>query len=69
MNAQLYINVPFEQSARAKGLGARWDSALRSWFVPYGKDVELFKEWWPLELRKQMASLKDEPSKKERRRK
>jgi len=66
MNAQLYIFVPFHQKDRVKALGARWDAALGKWYVPYGKDVSLFEEWWPSELRKEMAGLKDEKPRKKR---
>lgn len=65
--AQLYIEVPFHQKDRAKELGARWDLDLKQWFVPYGQDLNKFKEWWPDVLKKQMAGLHDtkkEPRKK-----
>lgn len=64
MNVQLYLNVGFEQRERAKALGARFDSAMKQWYVPHGRDINLFKEWWPAELRKQLASLHDAPKKK-----
>ena len=61
MNVQLYLNVPYEQSARAKAMGARWDSQMRFWYVPHGLDINNFAEWWPTHLREQVARLADEP--------
>lgn len=37
--------VPFEQKEAAKALGARWDSHLRRWYVPYGMDTTPFERW------------------------
>lgn len=63
--AQLYIDVAYAQSPRAKEMGARWDAALKCWYVPYGVDINLLKEWWPKELKQQMAALADpKPGKK-----
>lgn len=40
-----YINVPFSEKEEAKDLGARWDRAEKSWYVPAGVDVEQFSKW------------------------
>lgn len=44
-----FLVVPFAQKDDAKELGAKWDAAARKWYVPTGKDRELFKRWWPAE--------------------
>ncbi|MCT9811054.1 DUF5710 domain-containing protein [Acidovorax sp. Be4] len=44
---QLQLNVPFASKDQAKGLGARWNPEARSWYVPHGLDIQLFKLWWP----------------------
>ena len=46
-----YIDVPLAASHRARALGARWDMSRKSWFVPDGVDLRLFKEWMPEALR------------------
>lgn len=40
-----YLNVPFAQKDAAKALGARWDAGIKKWYVPAGKDKELFAQW------------------------
>lgn len=47
----LLLDVPFAEKDHAKSLGARWDSVRRSWYVPHGTDIHLFKRWWPETLR------------------
>lgn len=42
-----FLVVSFAEKDEAKGLGARWDANARKWYVPAGKDKELFKRWWP----------------------
>ena len=44
-----YLNVPFNQRTEAKAKGARWDSEARKWFVPIGRDLELFTNWLPVD--------------------
>lgn len=41
-----YIRVPFKDKDRAKALGARWDAALKCWFVPQGVDPIELRKWW-----------------------
>ena len=43
-----YLNVPFKDKAEAKAKGARWDSEARKWFVPMGRDLDLFSTWLPV---------------------
>ncbi len=40
-----YLNVPFREKDEAKALGARFDGARKKWYVPDGKDAELFARW------------------------
>lgn len=42
-----YINVPYSQNSAAKALGAKWDPAQRSMYVPSGLDVTPFARWSP----------------------
>lgn len=45
--SMFFLVVPFAEKDEAKGLGAKWDAAARKWYVPTGKDNDLFKRWWP----------------------
>jgi hypothetical protein len=40
-----YIAVPYEQKDDARRLGARWDAAARTWYVPEGVASERFARW------------------------
>ena len=40
-----YLNVPFAQKDAAKALGARWDPAVKKWYVPADKALEAFAQW------------------------
>lgn len=51
--AQLRLNVPFSAKDQAKALGARWDPQQRSWYVPFGVDIQPFQTWWPDHLKAQ----------------
>lgn len=41
------IPVPYHEKDLAKALGARWNAKRRTWYVPPGIDVTLFKRWSP----------------------
>ena len=41
------LQVPFPQKDEAKRLGARWDVALKKWYVPDGVDCTAFDQWLP----------------------
>jgi hypothetical protein len=41
-----FLVVPFAEKDEAKALGARWEAKARKWYVPAGKDKDLFKRWW-----------------------
>lgn len=43
------LEVPFEEKEAAKQLGAWWDTEIKKWFVPQGKDPAPFKKWFPEE--------------------
>ncbi|MDR1083351.1 MAG: DUF5710 domain-containing protein [Deltaproteobacteria bacterium] len=40
-----YLDVPFEERAKAKVSGARWDPAKKAWFVAKGLDLNGFGQW------------------------
>ena len=52
-SATLYLAVPFGEKDEAKKLGARWDAAMRKWYVPHGVDIHLFNRWWPEALKQE----------------
>lgn len=39
------LEVPYTEKNEAKVLGARWNSDLRTWYVPDGVDRALFERW------------------------
>ena len=41
------LNVPFEEKEDAKRLGAKWDAARKTWFLPDGTESALFTKWLP----------------------
>ncbi len=44
-----YLDVPFAEKEEAKSLGAWWDPQARKWFVPHGKQIQIFRKWLPAE--------------------
>ena len=40
-----YINVPYAEKNEAKGLGAKWDTNQKSWFIGPDADKQLFQKW------------------------
>ncbi len=44
-SSKTYLNVPFSQKDEAKNLGARWDPEKKKWYVPSGKDIQIFSAW------------------------
>ena len=42
-----YLNVPFAQKDAAKSLGARFDGAVKRWYVDDGRDLAVFAQWLP----------------------
>lgn len=55
------LSVPFEDKEQAKNLGARWDSAHKTWYCPDGIDLMLFTKWLPAGFKKWERILKDRP--------
>lgn len=45
-DAKTYLNVPYAQKDAAKALGARWDPINKKWYVPIGKDISPFAQWF-----------------------
>lgn len=45
--ARVVLTVPFAEKDQAKALGARWDSGLRTWYVPDGLSSAPFASWLP----------------------
>ncbi|SIR52796.1 exodeoxyribonuclease VII large subunit [Pseudacidovorax sp. RU35E] len=45
-----YLNVPFAQKDAAKSLGARFDGAVKRWYVEDGRDLTVFAQWLPASL-------------------
>ena len=42
---RIYLAVPFDEKDQAKALGARWDKAAKSWYIPSGVKPALFDRW------------------------
>lgn len=43
--AAAVLKVPFAEKDEAKALGARWDAAIKKWYVPAGVDLAPFARW------------------------
>ena len=43
----IFLDTPFKDKDKVKALGARWDPALRKWYVPEGTDLQAFAAWLP----------------------
>lgn len=44
-NERYYIDVPYKDKDDAKELGAKWDKAEKSWYVPKNFPIEQFEQW------------------------
>jgi hypothetical protein len=42
------LKVPFAEKDKAKKLGARWDAALKLWYVAGETDATPFAQWSPM---------------------
>lgn len=42
---KVILNVPYEEKEEAKALGARWDLARKTWYIPSGEDAMKFARW------------------------
>ena len=47
MTSAIDLNVPYEEKDEAKALGAKWDPARKTWFVPDGLELDGFEQWLP----------------------
>lgn len=47
LRSRTYLDVPYREKDAASSLGARWDAAKKSWFVPDGVALEAFAKWMP----------------------
>ena len=45
-NSLRLIKVPFAEKDDAKLLGARWDAAIKNWYIPQGVDPKKLEKWW-----------------------
>ncbi|MDR2925502.1 MAG: DUF5710 domain-containing protein [Azoarcus sp.] len=62
---KLYIDVPFRENAEAKKLGAKWDRARQSWFVPASVGKDAFSRWLrPEPLTKTPATAREAAARK-----
>lgn len=50
-----YLNVPFAQKDAAKSLGARFDGAVKRWYVDGGRDLAVFAQWLPASISRRLA--------------
>lgn len=41
-----YLNVKYSEKETVKGLGGRWDPALKKWYVENHQDLQLFVDWF-----------------------
>jgi hypothetical protein len=44
---RMNLKVPFAEKDQAKKLGARWDAALKVWYIAAGSDPAPFAQWSP----------------------
>ncbi|WP_413208293.1 DUF5710 domain-containing protein [Rhodospirillum sp. A1_3_36] len=42
---RIYLAVPFDERTQAKKMGAKWDRAEKSWYVPEGTEATAFAQW------------------------
>lgn len=42
-----YLDVPYRSKDAAKALGARFDGAVKRWYVEAGADLIAFSAWLP----------------------
>ena len=42
-----YLQVPYVEKDKAKGMGARFDMSRKEWYVPDGVDLVPFLKWVP----------------------
>lgn len=47
MDQRIDLDVPFAEKDKARALGARWDPAGKTWYMPAGLDPRPFQRWRP----------------------
>ncbi len=43
----IFLDCPFSEKDQAKKLGARFNGAVKKWYVPIGLEIENFAQWLP----------------------
>lgn len=51
----IFLSVPFFEKEEAKGLGAKWHSVEKKWYIPENLDTNKFKKWLPVNANKRKA--------------
>ena len=41
-----YLTCPYPQRRECKKIGGKFDWERKQWYVPPGRDLDLFKNWW-----------------------
>lgn len=52
-----YLKVPFSEKDEARKLGAKWDSARKTWFVENVENLASFLKWIPAHLKRAHVRL------------
>ena len=47
MRGRIDLEVPYAEKDEAKSMGAYWDPARKTWYVPPGWDPRVFARWLP----------------------
>lgn len=61
MPDRTYLTTEFKEKDKVKALGARWDPAVRRWYVPQGLDLAPFSSWLPAETERRAIDAPVEP--------
>ena len=48
---EIFLNVPVEDEATVKSLGAKWDLEQKGWFLPSSESIGAFVRWLPAKYR------------------
>lgn len=58
---RINLTCPFEDRQAVKALGARWDAALKTWYLVDPPDLAPFARWLPLDVGHFLATAGDAP--------
>jgi hypothetical protein len=61
---RINLICPFEERGAVKALGARWDAALKTWYLIDPADLAPFARWLPLDVGHFLATAGDAPQAK-----